>query len=282
LAEILILDGDSRASAILVGALESRHACRRIFALREVEPLSPRGGPRGCILGLSDAGLAFLLTALRRLRRQHPSLTLLVAGDFSGREMHLYHLGRVSVDGVIRLEENPTPRQILTSVDEALATRLAEVAVHAVAQDLPPLAQEAIRWAIENAESRPQVSDLAAAMGVKPRTLLRGLQAADLAPPRTLLLWGRLVQASHLLERPHGTVENVAFRLGYATAGTLRKALKEHVGCTPTALQRRGGLAWTLRVLRRSGLRRAEESKKQWTNEGSEKWGTLSGTPGSR
>jgi len=282
LAEILVVNADSRASAILVGALESRYTCRRILALREMEPLSPRRGPRGCILGLTDAGLAFLLTGLRRLRRQHPSLALLVAGDFSGREMHLYHLGRVSVDGVIRLEENPTPRQILASVDEALATRLADVAVHTVAQDLPPLAQEAVRWAIEHAESRPQVSDLAAALGLKPRTLLRTLRAAGLVPPRTLLLWGRLVQASHLLERPHGTVENVAFRLGYATAGALRKALKEHVGCTPTALQRRPGLAWTLSVFRRSGLRRGDASKIRWTNTGSSRWGTLPGTPGSR
>ncbi|MGW8265250.1 MAG: helix-turn-helix domain-containing protein, partial [Longimicrobiales bacterium] len=133
-----------------------------------------------------------------------------------------------------------------------------------------------------SAESRPKVPDLASALGLKPRTLLRGLRALGLAPPRTLLLWGRMVQASHLLERPHGTVENVAFRLGYATAGALRKALKQHVGCTPTTLQRRGGLAWTLGVFRRNGLRRVEESKKRWTHMGSSRWRTLSRTPRSR
>ncbi|MGW8264853.1 MAG: hypothetical protein ACWGSQ_00700, partial [Longimicrobiales bacterium] len=149
MAEILILNANSRAAAILVGALESRYTCGRISALGEMEALLPRGGPRGCILGLFDPGLAFPLTALRRLRQQHPSLALLVAGDFSGREMDLYHLGRVSVDGVIRFEENPAPRQILALVDGALATRLAEVVVQTVAQDLPPLVQEALRWAVE-------------------------------------------------------------------------------------------------------------------------------------
>ena len=282
MAEILFLQADSRASAILSGSLESRYTCERISALEELEALLPRGGPRGCILDLFDPGLPLPLTALRRLRRQHPSLALLVAGDFSGREMDLYHLGRVSVDGVIRLEENPTPRQILAVVDEAMATRLAEVVVQTVAQDFPPLAQEAVRWAIESAESRPQVSDMAAALGLSPSSLLRGLRAVGLAPPRTLLLWGRLIQASHFLERPHGTVENVAFRLGYATAGTLRKALKHHVGCTPSTLQDRGGLTWTLGVFRKNGLRRVGEPKKRWITAGSSRWRMLSRTPRSR
>jgi AraC-like DNA-binding protein len=282
LAEILILQADPWASAILAGALESRYRCRRIAALKEIDTRLPHGGPRGCIVDLFDPAPPLLLTALRRLRRQYPSLALLVAGDFSGREMDLYHLGRVSVDGVIRLEENPTGRRILAVVDEAVAARLAEMVVQAVAQDLPPLAQEAIQWAIESAESRPRVSDLGAALGLRPRTLLRGLRAAGLAPPRTLLLWGRLIQASHLLERPPGTVENVAFRLGYATAGTLRKAPKHHVGCGPTNLQHRGGLAWTLGIFRKKGLRRVGESRKRWTNAGKSRWRTLSRTPGSR
>ena len=282
MAEILILQTDSRATALLIRALESRYRCRRISGVKEIEALIPRGGPRGCILDLSDPSLPMPLTALRRLRRQHPSLALLMAGDFSGREMDLYYLGRVSVDGVIRLEESPSPRQIREAVDEALAARLAEMVVETVAHDLPPLAQEAVRWTIEKAESLPRVPDLAAAMGLTPRTLLRGLRAIDVTSARTLLLWGRLIQASHLLERPNETVENVAFRLGYATAGTLRKALKHHVGCSPTTLQYRGGLACTLGVFRREGLRRTGESRKRWTNARSSRWRMLSRTPGPR
>lgn len=279
MAEILILQADSRASAILLDALEPRYRCRRIETLGEIDALLPEGGPRGCILDLPDPGLPTPLTALRHLSRRHPSLALIVAGDFSGREMDLYHLGRVSVDGVIRLEEQPTPRRILATVDEALAGRLAEVVVETVARDLPPLAQEVVRWAVERAESRPKVSDLASGMGLTPRTLLRGLRAMGLAPARTLLLWGRLIQASLLLERQYDTVENVAFRLGYATAGSLRKALKEHVGCTPTNLEHRGGLAWTLGVFQRSVLRRNRESTRRWTNARSSRWRTVSRTP---
>lgn len=168
--------------------------------------------------------------------------------------MELYHLGKGGVGGIIQLEENPSARDILRVVDRALATSLAEVVIHTVARDLPPLGQEAIRWTIEKAEARPKVEDLAVGLGLSPGAFRRELRALNLAPPRSLLLWGRLIQATYLLERPYETVENVAFRLGYATGGALRKALKRHVKCSPTTLMKRGGLAWTLEAFQRNGL----------------------------
>ena len=272
MAEILLQLSDSRAYALLSAALDSRYQCRQIQSLKDVETYVPMGGPRGCVLGLFDKSAPPPLNDLRTLRRKHPTLALVLAADFSGREMDLYHLGRVNVDGVLRLEEKPSARQVLTVVNEALATCLAEVVVQTVAQDLPPIAQEAIRWTIERAESRPRVPDLAAALSLTPHTLLRELRAVELAAPRDLLLWARLIQASHLLERPSETVENVAFRLGYGTGSNLRKALKRHVGCSPTALLKRGGLAWTLGVFRREGLRQAGDTKTRWTTARSSRW----------
>jgi transcriptional regulator GlxA family with amidase domain len=116
------------------------------------------------------------------------------------------------------------------------------------------LAQDAVRWAIEHAESRPQVSELAAALAMSPRALLREMKALNLGSPRALLLWARLIRASHLLERPSETVESVAFRLGYSTGGALGKALKRHVGYSPSELLRQGGLAWTLDVFQTNGF----------------------------
>lgn len=255
MAEILLLQADQRAYAILSGALAARYQCRQIHHFSEVEALIPQAGPRGCVLDVFDSSAPIYLSALRHFRRKHPSVALVAASDFSGREMELYHLGRGGMGGVIRLEEAPTAREILLVLDRALASSLAEMVVRSVARDLPPLGQEAIRWAIERAEARPQVSNLAAALALSPRAFHRELRALDLAPPRSLLLWGRLIQATHLLDRPHETVENVAFRLGYATGGALRKALKRHVGCSHTTLLKRGGLACTLEVFQRKALR---------------------------
>jgi AraC-like DNA-binding protein len=240
----------------------------------EVTAFLPQRGPRAVVLDLFDPTLPLSPTTLRHLRREHPSLALVVTGDFSGREMDLYRLGRMNVDGVIRLETRPEPREIVSVVDDALAACLAEVVVNSVALDLPPLAREAVRWVVEKAESRPRVSDMAAALALTPRNLSRGLRTRDLAPARTLLLWGRLLQASHLLERDGETVENVAFRLGYATAGTLGRALKAHVGSSPTALIRGGGLQLALRAFRKRGLTRGAESRSRWTRARRSRWRT--------
>lgn len=259
MAEILLLQSDQRTCAILRESLEARYRSRRISHLQEIDRLIPAAGPRGCILDIFDPAEPVNLFALRQLRRRHRSIALVVASDFTNREMDLYHLGRSGVDGIIRLEEGHRGRKILQAVDNALSTALARVAVQRVRPRLPTLGQEALRWAIERAPQKPQVQDLAAALGLSLSALQRELRVGNLPPPRTFLLWGRLIQASHLMERSDETVENVAFRLGYATGGTLRRAMKRLLGCSPTTLLLQGGLEWTLEVLRQRTPLRSDQ-----------------------
>jgi AraC-like DNA-binding protein len=191
-----------------------------------------------------------------------------VVSEFKGKEMELYRLGRMNVDGVIRMEEEPTPRDILAVVDRALAARLADQVVRTAALHLPPLVQEAIRWAIEHAETKPQVSRMAEALAVGPRVLLREMKSLGLCPPRDLLLWGRLIRASDLLERDGETVESAAFQIGYSTGGALGKALKQKVGLGPTDLLRSGGLDLTLETFRRRVLG-SKGNATRWSGSGS-------------
>jgi len=224
--------------------------------------------PRACILDPFDPPPPLPGASLLHLRRSNPSLALVVASEFTGREMELYRLGRMNVDGVIRMEEEPSPRDILAVVDRALAARLADRVVQGTALHLPPLLQEAIRWAIEHAETRPQVSGLAEALAVSPRVLLREMKSLGLCPPREILLWGRLIRASDLLERDGETVESVAFQIGYSTGGALGKALRQRVGHSPTDLLRSGGLDLTLRMFQRRVLG-SKGNAKPWSGLGS-------------
>ncbi len=206
---------------------------------------------QGCLLDLFDSPGRARLTTLRRLRRSYPGVALVVASDFRDREMELYHLGHIGVDGVIRMEANLSSRDLLAVVEQALAASLATRVLLGAPQPIPPLVREVIRWAIEHAETGPQVAELAAAVAVSPRVLRGEMKARVQVRPGNLLLWGRLLRASYLLERPGETVESVAFRLGYATGGALGKALKRHVGCSPTDLVNRGGLAWAMEMFHR-------------------------------
>jgi len=145
LADILLLQADQRAYAFLRGALEDRYRCRQIHHFSELESQVSQAGPRGCVLDLFQSPSAVPLSALRKFLRKYPSIALIAASDFTGREMDLYHLGKGGIGGVIRLEEAPKPRDVLAVVDKALATALAQVVVQSVARDIPPLGQEAIR-----------------------------------------------------------------------------------------------------------------------------------------
>jgi AraC-like DNA-binding protein len=260
LDDILVLQSDPRANAALAGALAQSYRVEALTEYSALESRLRRSPPQACVLDIFDLPNPKPLSTLGRIRRRYPSVALIVASDFSGREMDLYQMGRLNIDGVVRLEDRNSGRDVLMVVDRALATALASRVIANTATDLPPLVQDAVRWSIEHAEVRPQVVELAAALAMSPRGLLRELRTLNLAPPRALLLWGRLIRASHLLDRPSETVEGVAYRLGYSTGGALGKALKRHVGCNPTLLKEKGGLEWTLKIFQRSGLRSGRKS----------------------
>ncbi len=282
MADLIILQPDPRARAALLEALDRDYSLELADGWPRLLETLNGDPPLGCVLDVFSASPPLHLTRIRSLRSHYPAVALIIHSDFSGREMELYHLGRLSVDGVLRLEEEPTTLQIQRVVASALAVCLADMVVKTVAGDLPLLARESIQWGIERADSRPQVSDLAAAMGLSPRAYLREMKAMDMTTPRRLLLWCRLIHAAHLLERPGITVEGAAFRLGYSTGGALRKALKRHMECTPTSLRQRGGLALALEMFQRKALRRGHGRRDRWPSTGSPRWRISDHRPRSR
>jgi len=254
LDQILLLPADHRAEAVLAPALSSSFRVRAVRHFKDLVSALATDDPQACILDVFHPPPPIPLDSLKALRRLHPIVALVVASDFTGREMDLYRLGRMAIDGVIRFETRPSRREILGVVDGAIASALARRVLQALAGSIPPLAQDALRWGIEHAEARPQVSDMAAALALGERGLRREFGTLGVVSPRTLLIWGRLIRASDLLERDSETVESVAYHLGYATGGALGKALKRHTGCSPTDLIKQGGLSRTLQLIKQHGL----------------------------
>jgi len=248
--ELLLLLSDPRARAALIDALSPPHGIRTLHDPLELFGISRENSPIACIFDMFESGQAFPPPWLRAAREHHPYLAFLTASDSSGRDMDMYGLGKTGVDGVIRWDANPSQRDIVVTLDLAVCAALARGVLAEFQDVLPFRAHRALGWSIEHALESPQVSDLASALTLSPSRLARELKKAGTVPPRRLLVWGRLIVASHLLGHPDETVESVAFRLGYSTGGSLGKAVKENLGCSPTELLRRGGLAWVSKVLR--------------------------------
>ncbi len=233
---------DAAAGARFASALDDHHRVIHAPSWKQLLRLVMRHPVDLCVLDLYDPFRPVSFQQLQRLRRKHPDLAILVYTDFTGRESDLFDLGRLQVHGVLQATGHESRRQIQVAVDGGLARAVAARVVQTLEGRLPPLALECIGWAIEHAEEQPRVVDLARAVSMTPRLLARDLRAQDLPTACRLLLWGRLLQAARLLESPGTTVDQVAFRVGYATGGALRRALNRHCGCPPGELKHRGGL----------------------------------------
>lgn len=254
MALLALLQSDQRAAARLQTALGQDHELLHFRTWERFWSAVSREPIEGCILDIYHPDRPISLTRIHKLRQRHPTLAIVVYSDFSGREMELFRLGRLSVDGVILAGRGDDRYRMREAVRMALSASVATRVADALHGRFASVGLLVLQWAVEHAHEHPGVDELAEALCVSPSSLARELRVLGLPTARRLLLWGRLLQAGRLLESRGTTAERVAHRLGYATASGLRKALKIHCGCPPTVVAERGGLSWVLQSFIRREL----------------------------
>lgn len=205
-----------------------------------------RGDVEGCLI---DADYPDATTASRRisaLRSEYPDIAIITCID-TDRAEEYFDLGGLGVDGLVVSDERPT--KVRADIDAALsrarAQRIERILIGRVDEPGP----EAVAWAMEHAGPDTSVSRLAAALGHSPRTLRSSLQESGLPGPARILLWGRLLLAGARLGDDGRRVEDVAFSLGYSTATSFARAMKDHTGLTPAGVSERGGMDVVLEAL---------------------------------
>ncbi|MBS2539376.1 helix-turn-helix domain-containing protein [Catenulispora sp. NF23] len=95
-----------------------------------------------------------------------------------------------------------------------------------------------LTWATERLADPLSVADLAAHLGVSPRTLARRFTEQLGTSPGAWLLSRRVAAARALLEQTDLPVEAIAARVGLASAVNLRRRFRVHVGTSPGAYRR--------------------------------------------
>ena len=234
MAVLACLQHDPRASARLIEALGEEHvilACPGWDRLRDL-----LGSHRvdGCILDLERSGRDDALRPLEEIRLGHPGLAVVVYTDFHGRELDLFLLGRLGVDGVVLAGREDDSSLIRQVVDRALASALAGWVVARLGGRLDPVGVAALRWAVEHARDTPDVARFSEAVGMSPRVLNVRLRSAGLPSAGRILLWGRLLRCAGMMRGRAATLETVAYRLGYSSASALRRAMRQQARLTPS------------------------------------------------
>lgn len=92
-----------------------------------------------------------------------------------------------------------------------------------------------LRAAAETVGAGGDARDLARALHLHPRALVRAADDTGLPPARRLLAWFRLLLAAKLLETDGVTVDVVAEACGYASGSSLARAVRELTSLPPTA-----------------------------------------------
>jgi len=242
-AILALLLRDAVAAARLTSAVDRRHRVVHAPSWRQLLRLVMQHPVDLAIVDVYDPFRPVSFQQLQRLRSKHADLAILVYSDFVGRESDLFDLGRLRVDGVLQVTGRERRTEIYSATEKALARAAAARVMRRLEGRLPTFAVDCLGWAVEHAEEKPRVGDLAEAVGASTRALGRDLRSQDLPSPNQLLVWGRLLQAARLLQEPGATVDEVAYRIGYSTGGALRRAIKRGTGLVPRELVRRGGLA---------------------------------------
>ena len=186
-------------------------------------------------------GVWKLTPELRGFLWEFPSITVVAAIEVrSGCSHDLRTLGEWGVADVISIYEDDTSEGMLRRLWLAQGRPLQNL----LAKSLPPTVSGRSRTLLMTAAEVVSMGgkgrDLARALHLSQRTVLRWAERAGLPPPRRILAWMRILMAASLLDDPGRTVFSVACACGYASDSSLRRAMQDFLGTIPTRLRRNG------------------------------------------
>lgn len=200
-------------------------------ALAVVDPYLETGqpGPRG------------LAPALRSILADYPSLAVLAALEVKpSRFDDLRTLGQWGVVQVISIDHDDTPYSIGQRLKAARGRPLRALLEEVVPPETSGRARSILDAASDVVTAGAHGRDLAGALHLSRRTLLRWCQRAGLPAPRRLLAWMRVLLACELLDDPGRSVLSVAHTCGYASDSGLRRITQKFLGASPTDLRDQG------------------------------------------
>jgi AraC-like DNA-binding protein len=186
---------------------------------------------------------AELAPEMRVLMRSFPcAVVLATVHGRNSSAADLRTLGEWGVADVIAEDEDGVPEieRMLHSARERPLRGLIEAGLP---EELGAEARRMLSAAAETALTGGGAPDLARAVHVSMRTLVRRCERAGLPAPRQLLGWMRILLAAELLEDPTRPVDSIARACGYASDGGLRRALRDLLGSSPKALRKAGPFA---------------------------------------
>jgi transcriptional regulator GlxA family with amidase domain len=233
-----------------------------LLARKDVEActaLLQAGAKRGAVVGASCTG-AFVLAAAGLLDGRRATTTWWLGSELRKRfprvevddAQSLVSEGQVLSAGTVFAMADLALALVARWAGPTIARRVTKVllldthtsqgpymVLTQVANDEPAV-RAAEAWVRRNLSRPGSVGQLARAVGLSPRTLARRLDASLGLSPIGFIRRIRLETAAQLFETSRLSLDEVARRVGYEDAGTLRRLMRRELGRTPKQLRPHG------------------------------------------
>jgi AraC-like DNA-binding protein len=190
---------------------------------------------------MGQEGHGQLAPELHDLLIEHPSATVIAALHFGLGSYHdVWDLSSWGIAEIVQIDEESTPEALRRVLRAARSQPLRALLVGELPIPLPGRARAIMDAAVETVTEGGHPKDLARSMSLSIATLRRWCESSRLPPPRSLLVWMRVLLAAALLDDPGHTVYSVATACGYSSDQALRRAIKRVVKGTPSDLREIG------------------------------------------
>lgn len=198
---------------------------------------------------------------LRRLKQRLPRLAVVAYVAVSAeRCRELFDAGRQGVDGLIVLDRDDAPIELLRSIALAESRSVADV-VRRLLRGADSVVYDAVMLAITRAHERLSPAGLAKLLSIPRRTLTMRLGTAGYPSPRRLLTWGRLIVAAQMMEDQGRSAERIAASLEFPSGSAFRNVCQRYLHATPRQMRERGGAQYVIRAFFRQSQSPSQQSR---------------------
>jgi AraC-like DNA-binding protein len=185
---------------------------------------------------------------LRRLKQRLPKLAVVAYVAVSTeRSRELFDAGRQGVDGLIVMDRDDSPIDLLRSLALAESRSVADV-VRRLLRGADSVIYDAVMLSITRAHERLSPSALAKLLNIPRRTLTMRLSVGGYPSPRRLLTWGRLIIAAQMMEDQGRSAERIAASLEFPSGSAFRNVCQRYLHATPRQMRDRGGAQYVIRA----------------------------------
>jgi AraC-like DNA-binding protein len=193
-----------------------------------------------------SAGGPKLAPELRSLLWEFPSCTVLAALRVRpALSRDLRAMGGWGVSDIVSIDEECGSEALYRRLRTAESRPLRLLLTRTLPSTLSGRARSILVTAADVVASGGRGRELARRLHLSERSVLRWCDRAGLPVPRRLTAWMRILLAASLLDDPGRSVMAAARACGYASDGSLRRAMQDFLGLVPTALRRDGAFRTT-------------------------------------